>query len=408
MTDIKAFKLENNITVIHQKEKTSLAHVRIYFKVGAIVEPAKQKGIAHLTEHLMFKGTKTRTSAEITKLLEIKGAKINASTNQEETVYHASVRPEFLETILDLYADMIQNKSITAAEFEKEKLVVLQEIKMDQDDYDGCNLDNLFKRLYGLDPIVGFENTLRNLTLNDVYAFIKRFYTAENMTISLLSDRSHADVKSLLNRYFGDMATGAKTAYKPLKVKRNQVIKERRGIAQVYIRHIYPLANFTDIKTHTKAVVLCDILSGGLSCVLHREIRDKYGLTYRIYARLGSFKDAALSKNRGVCLNIAASMDNKNLAKYLKVLPELIRQLPNIITAEDLERVKNKRASREFITAETKAESNYFCYTRYVKVTAYGQRDKLYYATTLKEIRTFTRKYLTPDNVSYAQYGPVK
>jgi predicted Zn-dependent peptidase len=221
MNDIKIFKLKNGITVINQRAKTTLAHMRIYFKVGSIVETAGQKGIAHLTEHLMFKGTQTRTAAEVVKLLEIKGAKVNAFTDYENTCYFASIKLEFLKTIFDLFSDMIKNKRITRDEFETEKSVVIQELKSYQDEHDACNQDNLCKQVYGVDPIVGFENTLRKITLKDVYAFMKKYYVASNMTISLLSDKPHKDIKFLLEKYFEDIKKGLRYKYKSLKVKRN-------------------------------------------------------------------------------------------------------------------------------------------------------------------------------------------
>jgi predicted Zn-dependent peptidase len=157
-----------------------------------------------------------------------------------------------------------------------------------------------------------------------------------------------------------------------------------------------------------KAMALCAILSEGLSSVLHREIRDKYGLAYHIYADISSFDDPVLSQSKGVCIEIGASMEKKHLKKYLEVLTDVIKNLPDIVTEEDMERIKNGRASREYITAENRADSNYFAYTRYGKIIPYEQRDKMYYDISLREMKSFIRKYLKSDNVSYAMYGPVK
>ncbi len=275
-------KLENGITVIVEKRELPIVSLSISNRFGGAFEKSEAKGIAHFIEHLVFTGTKTRTHEDISREIEKKGGILNAFTAQEITSFYFKLPSEHLFSGLDILIDILKNPVFDKEKFEKEKKVILEEIKMYRDDPQKHVFElierAMFEKPFG-EGIIGSEETIKKMDRDFVFDYYRKHYSPENYIVTIVGDCDLDKVCWYLEKNFNKI--GGKYENEKIVRKNEEIIEEREGIDQVnFIFAVHaPLAG---TKEYYALEVLDAYLADGMSSRLFLEIREKRGLAYAI------------------------------------------------------------------------------------------------------------------------------
>ncbi|MFC5463716.1 M16 family metallopeptidase [Lederbergia graminis] len=294
---LKKHKCQNGVRVVLETIPTvrSVA-IGIWIGTGSRDETASNNGISHFLEHMYFKGTKTRSAREIAESFDSIGGQVNAFTSKEYTCYYAKVLDNHALYALDVLADMFFNSTFNDDELEKEKNVVLEEIKMYEDTPDDIVHDMLSKAAYETHslgyPILGTEGTLATFTSDSLREYIHDMYTPDNVVISIAGNIEE-DFIEHIEKYFGTFVRGNKqNADIAPEFHLNKVIKQKEteqahlciGFEGLPIGH----KNIYDL------MIMNNIFGGSMSSRLFQEVREEKGLAYSVFSYHSSFKDTGL------------------------------------------------------------------------------------------------------------------
>ncbi|MEK6909074.1 MAG: pitrilysin family protein [Nanoarchaeota archaeon] len=283
-------KLKNGITVLFEKRDLPMVCYSVSNPFGGAHETSEIKGVAHLFEHLLFTGTKTRTNEQILAEIEKLGGVLNAFTAQEVTTYFFKLPSEHIETGMNLIHDILKNPIFEKEKMEREKRVVIEEIKIYHDDPERRASELLESALYEKpfgEGVTGTEETVKSLTREKIIEIFKENYAPENFIITIVGK---ADIDKICSRLEEDFKPlNKKYVHIPIKKKNQDIKEEREDINQAKIvlgMHV-PL----DEKTHYTLEVLNTYLASGMSSKLALEIREKRGLAYTVSGRIEKEKN---------------------------------------------------------------------------------------------------------------------
>jgi predicted Zn-dependent peptidase len=277
------------------------AAVGIWTPVGSRDENQKQAGASHFLEHLLFKGTPTRSALEISSSLEAVGGEFNAFTEKEHTCYYATVLDRDLALAVDVIADVVLNATISAQDVEVERSVVLEEIAMRDDDPSDLVHDVFASALLGDTPlgrpILGTVESMTALNRTQVNNYYRKRYTTESMVVSVAGNVEHAEVVRLVRKAFSDRLDASKSSSAP---RAGRIAK-----AAAPVRHVGVVQDDTEqanivlgghgYSRHDPRRFVLGVLSaalgGGMSSRLFQRIREERGLAYSVYSFLNSYSD---------------------------------------------------------------------------------------------------------------------
>lgn len=284
-------RLANGLRVVYEKRDLPLVSLSITNPFGAVYEESKIKGIAHLIEHLVFTGTKTRTHEDISREIEKRGGILNAFTSHNVTSFWFKLPSEHVFAGLDILTDIMNNPIFEEAKFEKEKKVVIEEIKMYHDMPQRHVLDkieaNLYSRPFG-EGISGSAKTVGNLKRDFVFDYFRKNYTGENYIVSIVGNIDFDKVCNYLEMKFVPFRRNLKL---PKIVKLNkESVEKRSGIDQAHFVYAFHAPLMTD-KDYFDLEVLDAYLANGMSSKLFLEIREKRGLAYTVRGSLNTERD---------------------------------------------------------------------------------------------------------------------
>lgn len=289
--DVKEDILSNGIKLISVKKNTSLFSVQIGVKVGSLHEKKSEKGYAHFVEHMLFKGTKERCNQDINDSLESIGGDSNAFTDYTYTVYSITALKEDIKTSLELLADMLINSVFPEDEIEKEKGVVLSEIKAAKDDIEDLSFSLVNKVAFsksGLKyDILGMESVINKIERSKIYDFYSKYYIPENTVISIVSPYEHNKIKDMAESFFSCWEN--KTLIKQdILVEKNlekRKVIRRNDIEQCSIVYLYTFNGFT--KAEERALKILNYkLSDSTNSILFKRLREDTGLVYDVYTHM--------------------------------------------------------------------------------------------------------------------------
>jgi len=281
-------KLKNGITVIMEKRELPVVSVSISNPFGGAFEKSEEKGIAHFIEHLVFTGTKTRTHEDISREIEKKGGILNAFTANEVTSFWFKLPSEHLFSGLDIIVDIIKNPKFEEKKFEKEKKVIIEEIKMYHDMPQKHVFDkieeNLYEKPFG-EGIIGSEKTISAMNRDFVFNYYKEHYSPENYIVTIVGNADFDEICKHIEKQFEP----AKRKLNEIEIKKRnrESVEERAGIDQahfVFAVHA-PLANEFE---HYVLEVLDAYLASGMSSKLFLKIREEKGLAYAVRSSLNT------------------------------------------------------------------------------------------------------------------------
>lgn len=286
----ETFTLDNGleVVVISNHRSPVVSHM-LWYKVGAADEEPGHSGIAHLLEHLMFKGTATRAPGEFSTLVSRNGGQENAFTSWDYTAYYQNVAKDRLPLVMELEADRMTNLVLTDAQIEPEKKVVLEERRQRVDNDPGAMLGiyadaTLFFNHPYRRPIIGWENEIRNLETADILAFYRRWYAPNNAVLVVAGDVTADEVRPLAERYYGAIPradTPARVSLQepPVEAPRRVDLSDPRVHREIWSRtYIAPSVGYGDRDQVDALEVLAHALGGGPSSRLYRTLVIETGL----------------------------------------------------------------------------------------------------------------------------------
>ncbi len=269
----------------------------VWVKVGSAYENSRNNGIAHMLEHMFFKGTTTRTARDLADITSMIGGNVNAYTSKECTNFYATTIDEYLPIAIDMISDMIQNSVFNAEELEKEKGVVLEEIDMYDDSAEDMCHEMLQKEVWNQHPlgylISGEKEVVRTFTREQLMEFRNQYYTADNMIISIAGNYNEETILKQLELCFGTIPATATRPILTIPTYKKCIYKDEKDIEQMHINIAFPSIANIDERRY-ELTVMNDILGESANCMLFQRIREDMGLTYSIYSYESSFVTTGL------------------------------------------------------------------------------------------------------------------
>ncbi len=324
--------LPNGLRIVtdHVPEMHSIA-LGIWCDVGTRYEDLKYNGIAHLVEHMMFKGTQKRSALDISSQIESVGGQMNAYTSRENTAYFIHLLKDDMPLALDILSDIMQNSNFPEAELEKERQVILQEIGMSNDTPDDLVFDLYQQTAYPDQaigaPILGTSNIIETMPHEALAKYTAQFYTPENLVISAAGYIDHEDfVKRVEDNFSGLKSSPSPIKAPPPRYKGGN-ISEIKNLEQTHIVYGFQSVGRKSEEYET-ALLLSTILGGGMSSRLFQEIREKRGLVYSVYSHQATYRD------------------DGQFEIYAGTGPDSIKELMPIIK-DELEKVQNNDIREE-------------------------------------------------------------
>jgi predicted Zn-dependent peptidase len=279
--------LANGIRVVSETVPyVRTVSVGLWVGTGARDEEERLRGVSHFIEHMLFKGTPKRTARDIADEIESRGGQLNAFTGKENTCYEARVLAEDLGLAVDVLTDMFRNSLFEPEEMEREKRVVIEEIKMYEDTPEE-NVHDIFEqtlwRSHPLGkPIVGSAKTVSALSREDVLAYRESRYRPDRIVLAAAGNLEHADLVAMAESVLGDMSgCSERPKQRGAKASGKSRIVRKREIEQVHFCVGTPAFGKQERQRYTLSI-LNNVLGGNMSSRLFQEIREKRGLAYAI------------------------------------------------------------------------------------------------------------------------------
>ena len=277
---------DNGLKIIAEEIPNSLScTLSIWVNAGPLDEEIENNGVSHFIEHIVFKGTSTRTALEIAEQSENVGANLNAFTDREHTCYHTMVLSEYVLVVLELFLDMLFYHKLDDNDCELERQVILEEIKMYEDTPEDLVQDLLYEVIWKNhplgQPITGTNKSIANLKKSSVKSFLNDLYTADNMIISIAGKFDLDEIVSFVEKFTSKINKKKnKNQPMPLLFTPGTMVKEKE-IEQLHLNFATKGTSVFEEERYTLAVI--DIaVGGGMSSRLFQEIREKRGLAYAI------------------------------------------------------------------------------------------------------------------------------
>jgi predicted Zn-dependent peptidase len=330
--------LPNGIRVVTER----IAHVRsaslgIWVGIGSAHEDSAERGISHVIEHMLFKGTPTRSARAIAELMDSIGGNLNAFTDKEATCYHARVVDVHAPLALEVLSDMFLHSLFDPAELVKEQQVILEEIRMYDDSPDDINQDLFLRSVWSGsplgEPIIGYAETVSAITPDLIRKYISDRYTPASVIVTAAGNVEHASFAAEVERLLGGMRGGAAVAdadaphFHPVRVVR------RKDSEQAYLMLGVEGTSSSDERRYPLSV-LDAILGGGMASRLFQEIREKRGLVYSVYSMHNAYRP-------GGTFAVSAATRPRNAAEVVALVrAELASLVASGVTAEEIARAK--------------------------------------------------------------------
>ena len=345
--------LDNGVRVVTERMPTlKSVTVGVWVNTGSRDEQPSQAGYSHFIEHMLFKGTRKRSSAEISREIDVLGGEMNAFTSRETTTYYVKVLDQQLERALELLSDLFHHSCFAPKEIQKEKQVVLEEIRMVQDDPEDLVQELHMGQVLGRHPlgrsILGREKTIRGLRRQGLTDYVEAHYDPGQTVVSIAGNFEQAKLDPMVARYFGKgRATKAThtNGRRPPDVHGGVLLKKKR-LEQVHL--CLGLKGVAAGHQDRYALyALNSVLGGSVSSRLFQEVREKRGLAYSIYSFLSGYSDGGM-------ITVYAATRPKEVDRVVDLVCREIRQIGvKGVERKELERAKTQMKGSLMLSLES-------------------------------------------------------
>lgn len=364
----KTKKLKNGLTIIAEEiPYFKSISMGIWFRAGIKTEENYIDGVSHFIEHMMFKGTKNRTSKQLVAEIENLGGVINAFTGRECTCYYVRLLDEHLNIGIDILSDMILNSKFDEKDIEREKSVITEELKMYEDSPEDLTYDILLEKVYdnkGIGKnILGSKESIKSMNRDAILDYFEKFYVPENAVLSICGNFDFEETVKLIEDKFENWH-GEKPDYNLQNEIFNPcIIKKDRDYEQTNLAICFECENIGSSSNDVYAIdIINNVLGGSSTSRLFQRIREDEGLVYSIYSEQEFYREKGE-------LGIYASMSTENLEDvYRLVKEEIISLNENGITEEELNNSK-EQLKGEFMLGMESTESRMNAIGKYMLIT---------------------------------------
>lgn len=381
----------------------------IMVRTGSVNESDEENGISHYIEHGLFKGTDKRTAFEISDRIDSIGAQINAFTSKELTCYYTKSTCERFEDSLEVLSDIFFNATFDDSEMKKEKGVIIEEINMCEDTPEDLLLDLLAESYYGKTgfgkTILGSIKNVSSFTRQDVKNYMDKYYTADNVVISVAGNVEEEKVVELVEKYFSHGFSKRKShaQFKTKETFSNHKYKVKK-IEQTHIGMAFKGMAINDPKMDAFNIA-STILGGGMSSRLFQTIREELGLAYSVYSYPSYYKD------NGV-MEIYAGVNTESKKKaFDAIIKEVSKMQREKITEQEFLRGKEQIRSSLILGQESTSAQMLLYGKRLIFMDQkldIKDRIKDIDAVTINDVCEVIDNYYKIDSVATATVGPTK
>jgi len=338
--DIETTTLPNGIKIITE----AMPHVRsvsvgIWINAGSRRETPEQNGVSHFIEHMLFKGTSNRSAEEIARSVDSIGGNLDAFTAKELVCYNTKVLDEHLPFALDILSDLVLNPLFREEDIEREKGVILEEIKMDAD-----NPDYLVHEIFSADfwkdhplgkPILGTRETVKRFHHDMIRDYYQTIYSPASLLITAAGNLTHQRLVELASQRFAELKPAAPLASQAVPATHARIsLRSKKDLEQVHVCLGVPSYPIRHDERFT-CYVLNTVLGGGMSSRLFQNIRERQGLAYAVFSEVNPYTDTG-------CLSVYAGTSLESARRVVESVLKEFRELKeNQVTAEELRRAKD-------------------------------------------------------------------
>ncbi|MEO0020443.1 MAG: pitrilysin family protein [candidate division WOR-3 bacterium] len=319
------------------------------YRIGSRDDPKGKEGTAHLVEHMVFKGTERLNAKSINIFVESHGAEMNGFTDKEITCFYCRFPREEIEPMVGLMQEILKAPAFAQEELDKEKGVVSEEIRTNEEDPETCAVNLLMKAIYGEEslgrPVLGTVNSIARLNRDDLQRFYQAFYGAKSGVVAAAGDIEHQRLVAMLDKFDPPGAQALIRGKLPLMPFR-ALTQVRKDISQVYVCLAWPTFPYKDPRRYALSV-LNTALGGGVSSRLFQRLREEEGLVYSIGSFVEGYEDTGV-------LGIYFVAEAQKFLRCITVLREeiaLLRQ--ERVKMEEFERARSMTKSAVVLAMES-------------------------------------------------------
>ncbi|HDN86283.1 MAG: hypothetical protein DRP68_03680 [Candidatus Omnitrophota bacterium] len=336
----KILHIDGVALIFSRLKDFSTAGMGIFIRVGARYEPKRLKGIAHFTEHMVFKGTKRFSYRDIKREIEGRGGVVNGYTSQEITAYYAQFLKKNLKITAEILLDMVTHPSFEASQIERERGVILEEIKMYNDLPNFRALSLLDKILWENHPlgedVIGEVGTVKNIKKNDLEHFQRNYYLPPRMVICCVGDFRYESLIKLIKKKLLVSSKGGKRLkiFSPPHLRKRKILIENKSLDQTHL-----CIGFRGVSYRSRYRLVVElihvIMGANMSSRLFEEVREKRGLCYDISTEVKKYRDSG-------AFIIHLGLDRSNIELAFKcILRELKKMKDKLVSSKELARAKD-------------------------------------------------------------------
>ncbi len=350
--NIRREVLSNGLIVLSEE----MPHIRsisigIWLKSGSRDETAERNGISHFTEHMVFKGTTSRTAQDIARQVDSIGGNMDAFTGKETICFNIKVLDEHVPIAIDILSDLVLNPVFNPKDIAREKGVILEEIKMDEDNPDYL-VHEIFTQNFWTDhalgkPILGTKETVGSFDRDNVSEFYRQRFAPNHMIISAAGNLNHIAFVDLIKERFAGLTSVPNGFHQPAPAVTPRIItRNKKSLEQVQLCMGVPSHPISHEKRYV-SYVLNTVLGGGMSSRLFQKIREEQGLAYSIYSDLSPYRDTG-------CLVVYAGTSAESTPKVVESVLAQFRELKTQeLPAEELRRAKDQLKGSLMLSLES-------------------------------------------------------
>lgn len=378
----------------------------VWIGTGSRIERAPENGISHFIEHMVFKGTIHRSAEDIARSVDSVGGGLDAFTSKELVSFNTKVMDEHLPLALDILADLVLNPLFREEDIEKEKSVILEEIKMEADQPEfvlhETFISNFWKG-HGLGrPILGTKETVKKFSQQMLFDYYNRVYSPKNILITAAGNLEHDEIVRLVRSHFAGLPDREGVPVDTIpKPHAPIVLKKKESLEQIHIAMgvpSYPLAH----EMRFPLYVLNTVLGGGMSSRLFQNIREKQGLAYAVYSELNLFSDTG-------CFTVYAGTAIETAEQVVLSVMQELRALKNDLIGEDeLRRAKDHLKGSLMLSLESTSSRMSNLARQELYFDRFMSLDEMLESiesVTRDEVQRIAREFFTTENVALAMLG---